>query len=137
MNPCGTPWQTKVTWNGTDYIIVVFSNSLVKGLIFNGSSKTLTFEAGGGTFCNVTFPRKLLDGGLNVSIDDQPIPVTLTWNLNNISACFNYPLTQSATIRVLGEYECIPTTDWPDLNGDGVIDIRDIFWVANHFRESR
>jgi parallel beta-helix repeat protein len=134
VNPCGTPWQTKVLWNGTDYTIVVFSNSLVKGLIFNGSSQTLTFEAGGGTFCNVTLPRRLLDGSLTVSFNDQPIAVMSTWNLVNISAYINYPLTQSATIRVLGEYACRPPlTEWPDLNNDGKINILDIFTVANMF----
>jgi hypothetical protein len=137
-NPPGTQWQTKVLWNGTDYTIVVFSDSLVRGLTFNGSLQTLTFKAVGGTFCNVTLPRKLLDGSLAVSINDRPIACMSTWNLANISACFNYTLTQSTTIRVLGEYACRPPlTEFPDLNDDGKIDILDIYIIAKHFRESR
>jgi parallel beta-helix repeat protein len=134
VNPIWPPWQIKVPWNGTDYTIVVFSDSLVKGLTFNGSLQTLTFEAVGGTFCNVTLPRKLLDGSLTVSINDQPIASMSTWNLVNISACINYNLTYAATIRVLGEYACRPPLiEFPDLNNDGKIDILDIFIVATKF----
>jgi parallel beta-helix repeat protein len=134
VNPVGTPWQIKVPWNGTDYTIVVFSNSRVKALTFNGSSQTLTFEAVGGTFCNVTLPRKLLDGSLAVSINDQPIASMSTWNLVNISAYINYSLTYATTIRVLGEIACRPPLiEFPDLNNDGKINILDIYIVANKF----
>ena len=54
------------TWNGITYKVTIESNNTVASFVFNHSLKFISFNVTGPTgdegFCNVTIPRKLLDG---------------------------------------------------------------------------
>jgi parallel beta-helix repeat protein len=130
----GIMWQLPICWNGTCYIVSIIADGRAKNVNFDYFSKQITFDIMGGTWCNITIPRSLLDGALNLSIGDKPIASKLTWSATDISACIEYNLTSVNEIKVSAENVCVfPLTEFPDLQVDGVINILDIFLIAKHF----
>lgn len=80
------------TWDGVTYYVITFSNSTVTSFNFSVPLKRISFNvtSGASGFCNVTIPRKLLDG-YSVLMDNEQIQFSLIpVNLTHSSLYFTY-----------------------------------------------
>ena len=80
------------TWDGVTYYVITFSNSTVASFNFSAPLMRISFKvtSAASGFCNVTIPRKLLDG-YEVLIDGEYILFSLTpVNLTHSSLYFTY-----------------------------------------------
>jgi parallel beta-helix repeat protein len=134
----GTTSTFEVSYEGFNHSVSVFADSAVTGFNFNPSTQEITFMVSGGTFCNVTVPKTLLDGALTLFIDDQSTPWTLMCDEEHVYAYVTHNFTDMHQIEFIGEYMGKPPTmEFPDINGDGKINILDIAIVAKHFGEPK
>jgi len=88
----------------TSASIAVFSNCTVSQLVFDQTSKQISFEVSGETgavcYCNVTVPKALLKGDpWTVTVDDEVWSYTSSENATHISIYFT--CTYSSTFHVV------------------------------------
>jgi len=132
--PLMDPWgsmltELKVPWekyNITCYI-AVFSNSSIADLSFNRAEVEISFTTSNGTFCKVIVPKDALDGSFNVSIDDVTTACILNWDKTHhfINFAFN---NQPHSVKITGEIAIRG-----DLNGDGKVNIHDLYIIAKNY----
>jgi len=144
MNPYGSKLQLfDVTWekeeNGEERIkncpIAIFSDSSMtkfnKTLIKDGK---ISFNVSGGTFCKVIFFRELLDGAFKVFIDGTPTAFILNWDETHIFLNVTYS-EENHNVKIDGEIVFPISTEFPDIDGNGKIDIKDVALVGKHYGE--
>jgi parallel beta-helix repeat protein len=113
----------------TNCSIAIFSDSWVEDFDFNGSTGLISFNVSGGTHCKVTVSRQLLDGVLEVEVDNIPRASFLSCERDYVFADFNYS-SGNHKVEIRGE-KVMPVNG--DMNDDGKVDITDIFVVASNF----
>jgi len=129
-------WERKtspVTYDSrTDYVGTV-SNGLLSGFSFDWNLKQLAFvgKTDKPSFCIVAVPKTLLDGGLQLLVNDTIQPCILMWNSTHISMYFEYG-SDLISVKILGERV---TPILGDINGDHIVDIFDAILLANHYNE--
>jgi nitrous oxidase accessory protein len=132
------------TMSGNVPVSNIYFDELSHSVIFDITVSTLTGQ------CSLTIPRLLLDGkfmvieggpptlvhlyalSLPVSVQEYAIPSILSWNDTHTSISFAYGQSGTHNVAVMAEFEH-PVMGWPDLNGDGQVNILDIAIVARHF----
>ena len=75
-----------------------------------------------------------------VLIDDIPTASILNWDETHTFINFTYSEEFTHNVKVIGETVTDglpPIKEFPDLDGNGKIDIRDIALVAKHYGEER
>lgn len=142
MYPLVNQWGTTlrvfdVTWNisqtGVHWKIIcpvaLFSNSSIRDFDFDKTLKRISFNTSNGTFCTVIVARELLEGAFNCSIDDRPTVSSLNWDKTHTFVGLTYG-NNSRKVEITGEraFRIVG-----DLDGNGVVDIRDIFLAAINF----
>lgn len=82
--------------------------------------------------CRLIISKWVLDGAINLLIDDIPA----TWSIDWSSGCRMITFTHSIgnhSIKIMGEYKHRCTPECPDVNRDGIIDIFDIVLLTQNF----
>jgi len=127
------PWSPyrvfSVSWKELTYFVVTFSNSTLASFNFSRSLKKISFNitSGASGFCNVTIPKRLLDGYLLVLVDgEEPAIFILTENVTYSCFYFGFfggthgvEIRGSTVVGLLG-----------DLNGNDVVDELDVTLAA-------
>jgi parallel beta-helix repeat protein len=138
VDPPGKTSTFNVALQGRNYSIPILLDGTVTGFTYNSSLEMFSFTVSGGTFCNTTIPKALLDRTFIPLVDDQAVPCMSTSNQTHFSVYLNYNFTGTHTVKIIGQYtQRRPLTEFPDLNSDGKIDILDIFIIAKHFGEKQ
>jgi parallel beta-helix repeat protein len=109
------------------YDCLVSSNMTVSRFDLN-KSKTFSFKMIGSGWVNVTLPRAFLDGSFQVFIGDTQTPWLSSWNSTYTSIYFECKTAGSNSVRIEAQVKL-----QGDINGDGVVNIMDIFQVAKSF----
>jgi len=118
--------------------VAVFSNSSITDFNFDKTLIQISFKVSNGTFCRVIIPKEVLSGAFKVLIDNINIGSMLNWDDTHIFIDFTYSEELTQNVIIKGETVAkIPLTEFPDVNGDGKIDITDLFLVAKHYGEER
>jgi hypothetical protein len=130
------PWETKttdITYDSKTQKVGAVSNGHLSGFSFDWALQQLSFSATTNTnsFCIVAVPKQLLDGGLQLLINDTIEPCILMWNSTHVSMYFEYD-SGLINVKVLGERA---TPILGDINGDHIVDIYDAIILANHYNE--
>ena len=117
-----------------DCQVMAISNSMITDFIFNKELGEISFNVATDTsgFCRVVVTKWLLDGAMNLLIDNVPATWSFSWSNQCHMINFTYD-RGTHNVRIKGEYvnPCIP--EFPDINRDGVIDIFDVVLVAKSF----
>jgi parallel beta-helix repeat protein len=122
-------------WEFEGCHVVAMSTSSIKDFSFNKKAGEISFNvaAGESDSCKIIISRWVLDGAFNLLIDDVPAAFSIRWSSNHHMINFTYS-QGSHTIKIIGEFAGRPPlTDFPDINGDGKVNILDIYIVAKHF----
>ena len=131
--PLMEPWSPyklfSVSWKEQTYFVVMYSNSTLASFNFSRPLKKISFyvTSSASGFCNVTIPRRLLDGYLLVLVDgEEPASLILTENVAYSWFYFRLPsgthdveILGSSVVGLLG-----------DLNGNDVVDALDVILAA-------
>jgi hypothetical protein len=129
-------WERKtsvITYDSkTDYVGSV-SNSHLSGFSFDWNLQQLSFSATTNvqSFCIIAVPKQLLDGGLQLLINDTIESCILMWNSTHTSLYFEYS-PGPINVKILGEHV---TPILGDINGDHIVNILDAIILSNHFLE--
>lgn len=117
--------------NEQTFYVYTLSNSTVSNFKFNQLMNELSFLINGPHsttgFCNTTIPRNLLDGNFTVTFDNTQITHLLTQN--NTCSFIHITYTHSThEIKIKTS-----TTLFGDINGDGKVNMSDIYIVVSAF----
>ena len=118
-----------------DYSASAFSNSSLTSLTFDEEAGQISFNTEQGTFCNVIVPKELLDGAFTVLVDEKPVACILDWDETHVFVSFTYS-QDIHSVGIKGEYKKRLMDCPEDVNGDGLINIKDLFMVAKRFGKS-
>jgi len=110
---------------------VVHGNVTISRFNLDEKTKVISFNATGQGYCNLTVPEELSYGAFEVSVDDNPVPSVLTWTGHDTSISFTCGSSTVHRVKVIAQVKLKG-----DLNGDGKIDIRDVYIVAKEFGKS-
>lgn len=130
-----------ILWKDEEYDCRILGNLVVSNICFGHSSSCMEFNIAVPDstelplrYNNFTIPRPILDGHFKVKIDDTVIPSILSWNDTHTSIYFTYSEKGIHNVKVIAEIVTkVPITEFPDINGDGEINIIDVSTVALHF----
>lgn len=93
------------TWNQTAYYVTVYSNSTIAGFNFDQTAKHISFNVTGPSgqtgFCNVTFPKDLLNGDYVVWIGSSITDFSLVSNDTHVFLYCLYNCT-SKNVKIIG-----------------------------------
>lgn len=92
---------------------------------------SVSFNLTGGTFCKAIICRELLDGMLEVLVDNVPTACFLNREGNYVFVSFN--CSGNRQVRIDGQ---MATRIEGDVDGNGVVNIVDVAIVAKHIGES-
>jgi parallel beta-helix repeat protein len=112
--------------------VAVFSDSNVADFHLQAPPQTagsVNFSVSGGTFCKVIISRKLLDGVFGVEVDDIPKAPFVNCDEDYVYVNFTFD-NGNNRVEVQG---AMVVTIKADVNGDGIVNIEDIFIVAKEF----
>jgi len=95
-------------------------------------SFNITSSASG--YCNVTIPKAFMSGAFQVLLNDTLTPSILSWNRTHTSVYFTYGVG-THNVHIKGEIATKLRGLWSlsDVNGDGIVDIYDLFKVAKDY----
>ena len=87
----------------------------------------------GNSACSLIIPKQVFNGAFAFLVDDAPAAFSIT--CSNDAHLMNF--TQGSgnhRVKIIGEFACTPPMDqFPDINGDRVVNILDIAKLAKHF----
>jgi hypothetical protein len=127
------PWPQNnfiATKNGTDYPVVIYSNSTISAFNFNETLDKITFSVTGPDstigVCLITFPKPLIDGKyFRVFLNSSLIQSLTSQNGTHKFVFFKHP---HSTQQI-----CILPPGPGDINEDGKVDILDIAIAAKAY----
>ena len=137
MNPYGSNLRVfEETWETSRKIgicaIAVYTNSSITDFNFNKTLRKISFNVSDSTFCKVIVEKDLLEGAFNCSIDNVPRALILNWDETHIFINITYS-KGNHNVEIMGQYVRPPLMEFPDINGDNEITIRDLFPIARNF----
>lgn len=114
---------------------VALTNSSIANFDFNSTQEQISFNliTNISDSCRVIVPNHVLDGAFNFLIDDDPAACCIRWAEHEHMIDFTCS-HGNFEVKIMGEIaEKPPITEFPDINGDDIITIRDLFIVAKRF----
>lgn len=125
----GVTWSTEVIEETLISQVVFFSNCSVAGYSFDKTEGAVRLTVSNGSFCKVIISREVLDGSFSVIVDNVPTACLINWDETHhfINFTFN---NDPHEVRITGE---IATRIIGDLNGDGAVDINDLFILSKNW----
>jgi parallel beta-helix repeat protein len=116
--------------------LLALTGSNVTDFAFNRTLHQLSFnvDSDSSNSCSVIIPRYVMDGSLNVFIDDAPTAYFVQWSSDCHMINFSY-VKGSHSLKITGEIvDRPPISTFPDVNSDGKVDIVDVTIVAKAFK---
>jgi len=103
-------------------------NSITVSRFSVDKNKTLSFNIIGQGYVNLTVSEEFIDGPISIFVNGAPKPCILSWNETHNSIYFEDATSQPLNVKIEAKFKLVG--DW---NGDGEVNIRDIFIVAKNF----
>jgi hypothetical protein len=154
-----------VTKDQSEYTVLTISNSTILNLKYNATDSKISLNASGPSgytgFCNITFPKALLDGTFAVLANGEAVYYLKLENTTHYTLCFNFThsivkidiiltlegdldgdrqVGMSDIVTITSAYDAEPgDPQWnpmADVVKDGKIDIYDAVFVCRHYGES-
>jgi hypothetical protein len=127
-------------WTFEDYSTSALTDASITSLTFDRShgQMTLNVIVNTSNTCKMIMSKILLDGAFNLVVDEIPSNISVRWSRQYSMLEFTMP-KGNHTIRIVGEHSNGTSNYWPqllsfpDINGDGQINILDITIVAKNF----
>jgi predicted GH43/DUF377 family glycosyl hydrolase len=123
-------------WKGKTYPVYIHaSDGTINSFSFNISIGQISFsiDSSKTSALWVNVPKQVLDGAFNIYVDDVPAACIFAWTNNNTSLHFTVGQGKH-TIKIEGEHVSRPLlNEFPDLNGDGKVNIVDVYIIATKF----
>jgi len=134
--PLMKPWPSPLPslWF-ENYSVQVISNSSIAEFNFDRNLGQIRFNAttDAPDSCRVIVSKSLLDGAFNFLVDNVSAACCISWSPKCHMINFNYS-EGSHIVRVAGEFvERPPLREFPDLNGDRIVDIYDAIILASNW----
>ena len=117
--------------------VVALTNSSIENFNFNSTQGQISFNliTNISDSCRLIVPRHVLDGVFNFIVDDVPSACSIRCTVHEHMINLTYS-QGSYNVKITGEItKTPPITEFPDLNGDGEVNILDIAMVAKHYGE--
>ena len=135
--PLMRPWPMNC-WVFEDCLVKAISNSTIMDFNFDKEIGEMSFNVAADTSdaCKVIVSKGLLDGAFNFIIDNVPSACSISWSSEFHMINFTYT-SGTHSVKIIGEFANRPSlVEFPDINGDCYIGIKDLYAVARHFGES-
>ncbi|MGD0977707.1 MAG: NosD domain-containing protein [Candidatus Bathyarchaeia archaeon] len=84
-------------------------------------------------FCEMIIPKSLLDGAFNFFVDNGSAVCCFGWSPQCHMINFTYAPGYHY-VNITAEFVNSPLRDFPDLNGDGKVNLPDLTILAQHYR---
>lgn len=138
--PLAEPWPVPIHIFGfQNGSVMAISASSMTNFVFDKDLGEIRFNLASNTpdSCRVIVSKRLLDGAFNFLVDNVPAACSISWNLEYHIMNFTYA-EGIHNVRIIGEYaDRPPMREFPDLNGDGIIDIYDAIILAGSYGKTK